>query len=64
MNTVEFLDKISKYDMTVPAAIGIAFAFLAVAYHSWILLAIHFLIDILIASVASSRLVSWLKEAI
>lgn len=64
MNTSQILNKISDIDMTVPAAIGILCAVLAVAYHSWWLLAIHFIIDLIIAGVASTRLINWLKEAI
>lgn len=58
----EMLAKINEVDMTIPAGISFACACLAVAIHSWPLVAISMIIDILVASVASGKVIQWIRN--
>ena len=58
----EMLAKIDGIDMTIPAGISFACACLAVTIHSWPLVVISMIIDILVASVASGKVLAWIRS--
>lgn len=62
MSSIDFINKIEKIDMTVPAAISFGCATIAVIIHSWPLVIISLIIDILVTLVASTKVINWLKN--
>lgn len=55
----EALRKVSLVDMTIPAAISFGCASIAVATHLWPLFIISWIIDIMVAAVASVKIMDW-----
>lgn len=59
----EALRKVSLVDMTIPAAISFGCASIAVATHMWPLFIISWIIDIMVAAVASVKIMDWATES-